>query len=326
MSSARDTSNQTDITKFKLEADGSLKRPESSFRNFIERGGDFEPEVGRYHLYVSYACPWAHRTLIVRKLKGLEDFIDVTVVSPRMGSHGWPFASVDSFPGADTDPLFESEHIKDVYLHVDPNYGGRFTVPVLFDKKRDIIVNNESSEIIRMFNTAFNHLLPADKASVDLYPENLRAEIDQLNACVYNDINNGVYKSGLATSSDAYRAAVVKVFEGLDRVESILSGRTYLIGDQLTEADVRLFVTIIRFDPVYVGHFKCNLKTIRHGYPAINLWLRRLYWGNDVFRSTTNFDHIKTHYYWSHITINPHRIVPIGPVPLIEPLDGDEDA
>ncbi|VDB91266.1 unnamed protein product [Peniophora sp. CBMAI 1063] len=324
MSTSRDTSDQSDITKMKVEADGSFKRKDMAFRNFIKKGGEFEPEAGRYHLYVSYACPWATRTLIFRKLKGLEDFIDVTVVSPRMGSNGWPFASVDSFPAADVDPIFQAEHIKDIYLRVDPNFNGRFTVPVLFDKKKKTIVNNESSEIIRMFNTEFNHLLPADKAALDLYPEDLRAEIDEVNAWVYDDINNGVYKSGFATSSDAYRAAVVKVFDALDRVEKMLDGKTYLVGDRLTEADVRLFVTIIRFDPVYVGHFKCNLKTIRHGYPAIHLWMRRLYWGNDAFQSTCDFDHIKTHYYWSHASINPHRIVPMGPVPHIEPLNGSQ--
>ena len=163
-----------------------------------------------------------------------------------MGANGWPFASVDPFPAANEDPLFQSEHIKDIYLRVDPSFNGRFTVPVLFDKKKNTIVNNESSEIIRMFNSEFNHLLPADKAAIDLYPEDLRAEIDEVNAWVYDDINNGVYKSGFATSSDAYRAAVVKVFAALDRVESMLDGKTYLVGDRLTEADVRLFVTIVR--------------------------------------------------------------------------------
>ncbi|KAH9941900.1 glutathione S-transferase [Epithele typhae] len=291
---------------------GAFVRPASSFRKFIQRGGEFPPEKGRYHLYVSYACPWATRTLIVRKLKGLEDFIGVTVVSPRMGSEGWPFASVDAFPGADADPFHDSKHIRDIYLSIEPNYEGRFTVPVLWDSKSKMIVNNESSEIIRMLNTEFNDLLPADKAGLDLYPESLRKDIDEVNDWVYPTINNGVYRSGFATSQEAYEAAVVPLFESLDRVEKMLAGKDYLIGDTLTEADVRLFVTIIRFDPVYVGHFKCNIRTIRDGYPAIDLWMRKLYWKNDAFSSTCNFEHIKTHYYWSHPHVNPTRVVPVG--------------
>jgi len=317
---SRDVSNQSDITKFKTEPDGTFKRAPSAFRNTIEKGGKFPPEKDRYHLYVSYACPWATRTLIMRKLKGLEDFITVTVVSPHMGQDGWPFASADQFPGADVDPLYNARHVKELYLRADPNYSGRFTVPVLWDKKQHTIVNNESSEIIRVLNTGFNELITPEKAALDFYPAELREEIDGVNEWVYDTINNGVYKSGFATSFPAYRTAVVALFESLDRVEKMLTGKTYLVGDRLTEADIRLFVTIIRFDPVYVGHFKCNLRSIRHGYPNIHTWLRRLYWQNDAFQSTTDFDHIKTHYYWSHTTINPHRIVPIGPVPHIEPL------
>ncbi|KAI0754225.1 glutathione S-transferase [Daedaleopsis nitida] len=301
MSTQRDVSNFSDISKSKTEADGSFQRKASSFRNSIQSGGEFQPEKGRYHLYVSYACPWATRALIVRKLKGLEDFIGVSVVSPRMGQHGWPFASADSFPDADADPINGAEHVKDLYMKVQPDYEGRFTVPVLWDKKTGTIVNNESSEIIRMLNTGFNDELPADKAAIDLYP-------------------NGVYKSGFATSQKAYEAAVIPLFESLDRLEKMLNGKDYLVGDQLTEADVRLFVTIVRFDPVYVGHFKCNLRTIRDGYPAIHLWMRKLYWNNDAFSSTCNFEHIKTHYYWSHPHINPHRVVPVGPIPNILPL------
>jgi len=274
----------------------------------------------RYHLYVSYACPWATRTLIVRRLKGLEDIISVTVVSPHMGTQGWPFASVDQFPGADVDPLYKSEHVKDLYLKADPNYGGRFTVPVLWDKKNHTIVNNESSEIIRMFNTAFDDLIAPDKAALDFYPENLRAEIDDLNEWIYPNINNGVYRSGFASTQEAYQKAVNDVFEALDKVEKILTGKDYLVGNTLTEADIRLWVTIIRFDPVYVGHFKCNIRTIRDGYPAIHTWMQKLYWNNEAFRSSTNFDHIKTHYYWSHPFINPTRIIPEGPIPNIKPL------
>lgn len=237
-----------------------------------------------------------------------------------MGASGWPFASVDQFPGADVDPLYNSEHVKDLYLKADPNYAGRFTVPALWDKKTQSVVNNESSEIIRMFNTAFNDFIPSEKASLDFYPEKLRDEIDELNEWIYPSINNGVYRTGFATTQEAYQKAVVELFEALDKVEKRLAGKDYLVGGQLTEADIRLWVTIIRFDPVYVGHFKCNLRTIRGGYPAINKWMKDLYWKNDAFKTSTDFDHIKTHYYWSHSSINPARIVPVGPIPAIEEL------
>ncbi|KAJ7914256.1 glutathione S-transferase [Mycena leptocephala] len=316
----RDTTALTDISKIKPEADGSFKRVASVFRSFIEKGGQFAPEKDRYHLYVSYACPWATRTLIVRKLKGLEEIIPLTVVSPRLGTNGWPFGNVDEFPGAEADPLFNSSYIRDLYLRADPEYASRFTVPVLWDKKLNTVVNNESSEIIRMFNSEFNELLPADKAKLDLYPEPHRAEIDALNEWVYSDINNGVYLSGFATQQAAYETAVVKLFAALDKIEEILTGKDYLVGGQLTEADVRLFVTIIRFDPAYVGQFKCNIRTIRGGYPAIHSWLRKLYWSMPAFHESTNFDHIKACYYGSQPKINPTGIIPIGPLPHIMPL------
>ncbi|KDQ50360.1 hypothetical protein JAAARDRAFT_142100 [Jaapia argillacea MUCL 33604] len=317
---SKDVSLQADISKMGSQPDGSFKRAPASFRNTIEKGGKFEPEGDRYHLYVAYACPWATRTLIVRKLKGLEALISVSVVSPHMGSNGWPFASVDQFPCADIDPLYNSQHVKDLYLRCEPNYNGRFTVPVLWDKKHETIVNNESSEIIRIFNSAFNHLIPKEKAEVDIYPEKLRGEIDGVNEWVYDTVNNGVYKSGFATTQQAYESNVVPLFNSLDRLEKMLEGKEFLVGDQLTEADVRLWVTIIRFDPVYVGHFKCNIRTIRGGYPAINKWMKKLYWTNHAFKDSTNFDHIKTHYYWSHPQVNPTRIVPVGPIPNVEPL------
>ncbi|TFK49009.1 glutathione S-transferase [Heliocybe sulcata] len=324
MGNASEFSDQSDISRMKTEADGSFKRADSSFRNTIEKGGQFEPQKDRYHLYVSYACPWATRALIVRKLKGLESFIGVSVVSPRMGDNGWPFAGAEGgdFPGADKDPVEGAQHVKDLYFKAQADYSGRFTVPVLWDKKTHTIVNNESSEIIRIFNTAFNHLLPEDKAKVDLYPEQLRKEIDEVNAWVYDTVNNGVYKSGFAKTQSAYEAAVRPLFASLDRLEKMLQGKTYLIADGsvLTEADVRLFVTIIRFDPVYVGHFKCNIRTIRGGYPNIHRWMKQLYWTVPAFKETTNFAHIKTHYYWSHPMVNPTRVVPVGPVPDIEPL------
>lgn len=271
-------------------------------------------------MYVSYACPWATRTLVVRKLKGLEDLIPVSVVSPRMGTDGWPFAKVDQFPAADVDPLYNVDYVKDLYFKADPNYSGRFTIPILWDKKNHTIVNNESSEIIRIFNTAFNDFIPKEKAALDIYPQALRSEIDSVNEWVYDDVNNGVYKAGFAKSQQAYEKAVVPLFDALDRLEKMLTGKDYLIGDVLTEADVRLWVTIVRFDPVYVGHFKCNFRTIRSGYPAINSWMKKLYWKNSAFKDSTNFEHIKTHYYASHPSVNPTRVVPLGPIPTIEEL------
>jgi putative glutathione S-transferase len=312
----------SDISKQTTNAE--FKRGASTFRDSISRaeGARFAPEKGRYHLYVSYACPWATRTLIVRSLKGLESFIGVTVVSPRMGEHGWPFAPADPFLGAQEDPYEGAQHVKDLYLKADPNFSGRFTVPVLWDTKNKTIVNNESSEIIRMLNTEFDDLLPADAAArkLDLYPQSLRGEIDALNEWVYDTVNNGVYKTGFARSQEAYEANFRPLFSSLDRLEAILKGKNYLIGDTLTEADVRLWVTIIRFDPVYVGHFKCNKTTIRDGYPELNRWMKNLYWKSDAFKNATNFDHIKTHYYWSHPHINPTRVVPVGPEPHIQPL------
>ncbi|KAE9404642.1 glutathione S-transferase [Gymnopus androsaceus JB14] len=306
-----DKSNQADFNKLKTEPDGSFKRLDAS-------GVQFEPEKDRYHLYVSYACPWATRALIVRKLKGLEDLIPATVVSPRLDPNGWPFASVDPFPGAEVDPLYNYEHIKDFYLSIAPDYSGRFTVPLLWDKKAKTIVNNESSEIIRMFNTAFNHLLPKEYAEIDLYPDSLKSKIDELNEWIYPNINNGVYRAGFAGSQEAYTTAVNQLFEALDKVEAILAGdKKYIVGDQLTECDVRLWV---RFDPAYVGHFKCNIRDIRSGYPNINKWMKNLYWNNAAFKDSTNFEHIKTHYYTAHAGVHPAKIVPAGPIPLIEPL------
>jgi len=327
----RDVSLQSDIAKSftnqPKDTDGSFNRRPSSFRDTIAKGSKYEPEKGRYHLYVSYACPWAHRTLITRVLKGLEDFVDLTVVSPHMGEHGWPFAVSDTFPGAGNDPVLGAKHVKDIYLKVSPNYEGRFTVPVLFDKKTQSIVNNESSEIIRIFNTAFNDLLSEDKAAFDIYPEALRKEIDDANEWVYNTVNNGVYRTGFAAKQGAYETAFNELFASLDRIESMLAAQhaaqsSFFIGNRLTEADIRLFTTIVRFDPVYHGHFKCNARTIRDGYPHIHQWLQNLYWNYPAFKNTTDFQHIKVHYYWSHPHLNPSRIVPLGPVPNVRPLGG----
>ncbi|KAI1113778.1 glutathione S-transferase [Nemania sp. NC0429] len=332
----RMSSTDNKITNWVAPGDksGEFKRQVSSFRDWISDAPDarFPVEKGRYHLYVSYACPWAHRTLIARKLKGLEDFVSFSVVHWHMGEKGWRFATAEDKDAEGEnvipDPLPGHEsytHLRNIYLGVDPSYAGRFTVPVLFDKKAGTIVNNESSEILRMFGSVFNAALPAPAAALDLYPEDLRARIDEVGEWTYDGINNGVYKSGFATTQEAYERNVVRLFADLDRVEAILreGSGPYLFGDRLTETDVRLYVTLVRFDPVYVQHFKCNIRDIRSGYPAIHAWLRNLYWGQPAFAETTNFLHIKSHYTKSHTQINPFSITPVGPVPDILPL-GDE--
>ncbi|KAF8315038.1 glutathione S-transferase [Clavulina sp. PMI_390] len=304
--------------------DGHFRRQASTFRNTISPESEFPPEKGRYHLFVTFGCPWAHRTLITRRLKGLEDVIDVTIASPYFGEFGWSFGSgaVAPFPGTQADPLYDTKHTRELYFKANPDYSGRFTVPVLWDKKTQTIVNNESSEIIRILNGAFNEHLPNEKGKeLDLYPKSLCQEIDELNEWVYATVNNGVYKTGFATTPNAYESNVIPLFNSLDRLEKILSdGREFLIGGTLTEADIRLFTTMIRFDVAYVGHFKCNLGSIRHDYPHINRWMKNLYWNYPAFKETTNFDHIKVSYYWSQVEINPSRIVPVGPKVNIEPL------
>ncbi|GAA93583.1 uncharacterized protein L969DRAFT_77077 [Mixia osmundae IAM 14324] len=311
--------------------DGDFKRQESQFRDAVEPNADakFPAEKGRYHLYVSLACPWATRALIVRKLKGLEDFFDVSVVHPFMGEKGWSFGA-DKYEGQGSggeeianvtgDKVYGFEYIRELYFKADPKYSARFTVPVFWDKKQETLVSNESSEIIRFMNTAFNDKIEGKHAKLDLYPQALRKEIDELNDPIYNKVNNGVYKSGFATTQKAYSEAVHPLFEQLDKIEKILDGHDFLVGDQLTEADVRLWVTLIRFDPVYVGHFKCNIRTIRAGYPNINRYMKNLYHNYPAFRDSTDFTHIKVHYYTSHPQVNPTRIVPEGPIPHIEPM------
>ena len=293
---------------------GKFKRESSQFRNWLtadgspgpEGKGGFEAEKGRYHLYVALACPWAHRTLIFRKLKGLEDYIDVSIVDPLMLENGWEFKNRD---GGTADTVNSADFLWQVYTKADPNYTGRVTVPVVWDKKRETIVSNESAEIIRMFNSAFDHLTGNTE---DFYPEDLREGIDEINAIVYDTVNNGVYKAGFATKQDAYSENVLKLFETLDMLENRLGENRYLMGDRLTEADWRLFTTLVRFDPVYVGHFKCNLKRIAD-YPNLSGYLRELYQVPGV-KETVNIDHIKRHYYGSHKTINPTGIVPEGPI------------
>ncbi len=301
---------------------GHFKRESSQFRNWITADGSagpdgeggFEAEKGRYHLYVAYACPWAHRTLIFRKLKGLEKLIDVSIVDPLMLENGWEFRNRD---GGTDDPINGADYLWQVYTKADPNYTGRVTVPIVWDKKRETIVSNESAEIIRMFNSAFNRLTGNE---LDFYPENLRGEIDDINAIVYDTVNNGVYKSGFATTQEAYSEHVRKLFETLEMLEKRLGENRYLVGDTLTEADWRLFTTLVRFDPVYVGHFKCNLKRIAD-YPNLSGYLRELYQMEGI-AETVNFDHIKRHYYGSHKTINPTGIVPEGPLLALDAPHG----
>ncbi|KAF2129588.1 hypothetical protein P153DRAFT_290885 [Dothidotthia symphoricarpi CBS 119687] len=305
---------------------GEFKRQQSVFRSWISTAPDaeFPPEKNRYHLYVSYACPWAHRTLIVRNLKGLQDIIPFTSVHWHMGSKGWRFAEPgEDVAGANTspDPVHEGfTHLRDIYFEQNPDYEGRFTVPTLYDVKAKKIVSNESSEIIRMFYTAFDDLVADEYKKVDLFPQKLQKDIEEMNDWVYNDVNNGVYKSGFATTQEAYEKSVTTLFTSLDRLESHLSSSTtpYLLSaPHITEADVRLFTTIIRFDPVYVQHFKCNIRDIRSGYPHLHTWMRHLYWDYPAFSETTQFEHIKKHYTKSHGQINQFAITPVGPVPDI---------
>ena len=286
---------------------GRFVRQDSAFREWVaaEDGSSYPPAAGRYHLYVSLACPWAHRTLIFRKLKQLEDVISVSVVDPLMGDEGWVFSDG---PACTPDPVNNAQRMYEVYTLARPDYSGRVTVPVLWDRETSTIVNNESAEIIRMLNSAFDDF---GRADLDFYPEALRGEIDEINAYVYDRINNGVYKSGFATTQAAYEEAVTDLFEALDTIEQRLSGQPWLCGERLTEADWRLFTTLVRFDPVYVGHFKCNIRRIAD-FPELSDYLRALYQVPGI-AETVNFDHIKQHYYRSHDTINPTGVVPLGP-------------
>jgi putative glutathione S-transferase len=294
-------------------SNGAYEREAAQLRNWVTADGSagptgesgFKAEKDRYHLYVSYACPWAHRTLIFRQLKGLASYISVSVVSPDMLEQGWTFDKANHSTG---DSLFGFDFLHQVYTQNKADYTGRVTVPVLWDKKQNRIVSNESSEIIRMFNSAFNHLTGN---TLDFYPESLQQQIEQTNDFVYPNINNGVYRCGFATTQQAYEEAYHNLFDSLDKVEAILSANRYMTGDQVTEADWRLFTTLIRFDSVYVGHFKCNKQQIEE-YPNIANYLRELYQWPGV-ADTVNFFHIKRHYYFSHTMINPTQVVPVGP-------------
>ncbi|AOY88804.1 glutathione-dependent reductase [Marinobacter salinus] len=294
---------------------GKFERESARFRNWVtvdgapgpEGEGGFKAESGRYHLYVSMACPWAHRTLIFRRLKGLEKHISVSVVHPDMVENGWEFR-----PGSDhhRDHLFDFRFMHQLYTKAAPGYTGRVTVPALWDREKQTIASNESAEIIRMFNSAFNRL-DGVEAGVDFYPESLRAEIDEVNERVYHTVNNGVYKAGFATAQDKYEEAYAELFRSLDWLERRLSGQRYLVGGQLTEADWRLFTTLIRFDAAYYGHFKCNRQRIAD-FPALSGYVRDLYQVAGV-AGTVDIAQIKRHYYVSQRTINPSQVVPVGP-------------
>ena len=301
---------------------GRFERTTTSFRNWVTADGSagpsgeggFKAEPGRYHLYVSLACPWAHRTLIFRKLKRLEEAISVSVVHWHMGENGWEFRDG---PGCTPDTVNGARHLYEIYAKAKSNYTGRVTVPVLWDTRRGTIVNNESAEIIRMLNSAFDAW---GDATLDFYPEDLRTEIDAINTAVYDNVNNGVYRAGFATTQDAYEEAFDSLFATLDDLEARLARRRYLLGERLTEADWRLFTTLIRFDPVYVGHFKCNKRRLAD-YRHLWAFTRELYQMPGI-AETVNLNHIKRHYYGSHKTINPTGIVPKGPdIDYAEPHD-----
>jgi putative glutathione S-transferase len=290
-----------------MKSGGRYVRKESTFRDWVRADGSttFAPEAGRYHLYVSLACPWAHRTLIYRSLKKLESVVSVSVVDPLMAANGWEFGSAAN---ATSDDVNGKEFLHQIYTLAEPDFSGRVTVPVLWDRKTNTIVNNESSEIIRMFNSEFDAF---GDASLDLYPEALRDGIDELNEYIYPRINNGVYRCGFATTQDAYEEAYRELFEALDTIDGRLETSRYLLGPRASEADWRLFTTLVRFDPVYVGHFKCNKRRIAD-YPNLSGYLRDLYQVPGV-ADTVDMTHIKRHYYESHGTINPTGVVPLGP-------------
>ncbi len=297
----------------KSDPSGKFKETPTTFRDRVSADGSsgFKAEAGRYHLYVSLGCPWAHRTLIMRELKGLNDAISVSIVDPIMSDKGWMFSEA---PGAIPDSVNHAQYLQEIYVKADPKYTGRVTVPVLWDKQTQTIINNESREIIRMFDVEF---APLATQKIDLYPRDLQQKIDETIDAIYLPINAGVYRSGFATSQAAYEEAVTELFESLDQWETVLSKQRYLCGDQLTEADICMFVTLYRFDSVYHGHFKCNLRRIID-YPNLWNYLKDLY-QRPEFKATCNLDYIKRGYYMSMTEINPNRIVPKGPI-----IDFDE--
>ncbi len=297
-----------ETTRTQEDSQGKFTRPSTRFRNQITADGSsgYKAEPDRYHLYISWACPWAHRTAIMRKLKGLEEVITLSVVDPEMGDDGWAFSNG---PGCIPDTVNGTRYLRDIYLKADSRYTGRITVPVLWDQQTATIVNNESREVIRMFDTEFDAFATKE---VSFYPEALRQAIDQAIDAIYQPINNGVYRAGFATTQTAYEAAVTELFDALDHWEAVLHQQRYLCGAHITEADWCLFTTLLRFDPVYYGHFKCNLRRIVD-YPNLWNYLKDLYQQPGV-KETCNLDHIKRHYYKSHPQVNPTRIVPKGPM------------
>ncbi|KAF2493008.1 glutathione S-transferase [Lophium mytilinum] len=292
----------------------------------ISPGGEFPPEAGRYHLYIGLFCPFAHRANLIRYIKGLTSIISLSVVLPYpkgddKGWPGWKFPASDSeYEGATVDHLFGSQYLHEVYFKADREYKGRYSVPVLWDKKTGSIVCNESAEMLRWLPTAFNSLIPEEKASIDLYPPPLRSQIDQISEWMQKDLNSGVYKAGFATTQEGYDAGVVPVFAALNKLEELIAsnGGPFILGNRMTELDVRAYATVIRFDVVYVQHFKCNLGMVRWDYPVISNWLKKMYWGVEGCKESTDFRHIKENYTKSHAGINPHAITPMGPYPNIE--------
>ncbi|KAH7324548.1 glutathione S-transferase [Stachybotrys elegans] len=306
--------------------------PDDAWHGVVRDAADarFQPEAGRYHLYIGHFCPFAHRVDLVRHLKGLESAIDISVVKsyPKGDDKGWPGwrfngerGPDDVYPDATEDKLFGSKFLHEIYFKADPDYKGRYSVPVLWDKKEGTIVNNESAEMLRWMPAAFNSLSPEGPArDLDLYPESLRGEIDSISAWMQRDLNTGVYKAGFAKDQQTYSTNVPVVFAALNHLEKIIhkNGGPYILGQSLTELDIRAYTTVVRFDTIYAQHFKCNLGTIRGNYPVIHEWLKNLYWNVKGFRETTNFTHIKENYSKSHADINPLAITPLGPYPDVE--------
>jgi putative glutathione S-transferase len=305
--------------------------PDDSWHGVVAPGSRFPPEPSRYHLYIGHFCPFAHRAELVRRFKGLESVIDISVVKPYpkgddKGWPGWGFNGAlgpdDVYPGADTDPLFDAKYLHEVYFRADADYKGRYSVPVLWDKKEGTMVNNESAELLRWLPTAFDDVLPRDRpgADLDLYPEAHRSKIDEMSVWMQRDLNSGVYKAGFATDQQSYDQHVPTVFAALNHLEAIIhaNGGPFILGKDMTELDIRAYTTVVRFDAIYVQHFKCNLGTIRANYPVIHEWLKNLYWNVTGFRESTDFTHIKENYSKSHDKINPLAITPMGPYPHVE--------
>ncbi|KAF9640903.1 Glutathione S-transferase [Lasiodiplodia theobromae] len=309
-------------------SDSTIHKPgtDDGWHGVIAPDSQFPPEKGRYHLYIGLFCPFAHRANLVRHLKGLTDIIELSIVKPypkgdEKGWPGWRFPKTDDeYPNATVDKLFRSEYLHEVYFRADKDYKGRYSVPLLWDTKTQTAVNNESAELLRWLPTAFNDLISPELAKIDLYPSHLRSQIDTITEWMQRDLNTGVYKAGFATDQETYEKNLPAVFAALNKLEEIVhkNGGPYILGKELTELDLRAYATVVRFDTVYVQHFKCNLGTIRHDYPVLNNWLKNLYWNVKGFKESTDFKHIKENYTKSHYGINPKAITPLGPYPDVE--------